>query len=474
MANKDRLRRVSDYVWEYPKEGKMRVPAWLVMSGKILNQVEDGAIEQLKNVASLPGIQLHSIGLPDMHYGYGSPVGGVAALDVKEGGVSPGMTGFDINCGVRLLRTGLKYEDIKSRIPDIIDNLFRKVPSGVGKGGILKISRNDFFDLLTEGVKWAVEKGYAWEEDMEVIEENGHMETSLEGVSQKALERGIKQIGSLGAGNHFLELQVVDRVFGEEAEIMGLREGEVTVLIHTGSRGFGHQICSDYVREIYKNHPEIVAELPDKELVYAPAGSEEEELYLKSMKAAANFAWTNRQMITYWVRQTFRELLDWEDVEIVYDVAHNIVKQEKHSIEGRKRLVNVHRKGATRAFPAGMDEVPRPYRKVGQPVLVPGSMGTASWVLVGTEKAMEWTFGSTVHGAGRVMSRHRAIKSFTDSQIRNQLAKQGIYARGATKRVLAEEAPQAYKDVDEVIESVEGAGISRKVARLRPVGVMKG
>ena len=474
MADKNRLRKINDYVWEYPQEGQMNVPAWLVMSRNILERVEEGAIDQLKNVASLPGIQLHSIGLPDMHYGYGSPVGGVAALDVKEGGISPGMTGFDINCGVRLLRTGLAYRDIQKKIPHLIDELFKSVPSGVGRGGKLNIKMNDFLDVLSEGVKWAVENGYATKEDTSVIEEHGSMETSIEGISQKAIKRGIGQLGSLGAGNHFLEIQYIEEVYGKEAEVFGLAPGEVTILIHTGSRGFGHQVCSDYVRELYEAYPDIVESLPDKELVYAPAGSDEAELYLKSMKAAANFAWTNRQLITYWVRQAFKKVLDWDDVSIVYDLSHNIVKQEEYKINGKKKLLNVHRKGATRAFPAGREEVPKPYRKAGQPVFVPGSMGTASYVLVGTEKAMEWTFGSTAHGSGRQLSRHSATKKFSDAQIKNQLSKLGIYVRSASKGVLSEEAPQAYKDVNEVVESVHNAGISRKVAKLRPVGVMKG
>ncbi len=470
---KERIRKISDYVWEYPKEGEMNVPALLIMSKSILDSVEEGAIQQLRNVSMLPGIQLHSIGMPDMHYGYGAPVGGVVAFS-KEGGVSPGMTGFDINCGVRLLRTGVKYGEIKGKIKDLVDNIFKLVPAGVGKKGILKISRNDFYDLVTEGVDWAIQKGYASERDRLFIEENGRMETDLEGVSMKAIQRGIGQIGTLGAGNHFLEIQVVEKAFSDKAEMMGIREGEVTILIHTGSRGFGHQICSDYVREIYRQHPEIAKSLPDRELVYAPHGSDLFHLYLKSMKAAANFAWVNRQIITHYAREAWRNVIGEGEPEIVYDVAHNIIKEEKYKIDGKTMKLWVHRKGATRAFGPGRDGIPHEYSGIGQPVLIPGSMGTASWVMVGTETASKMTFSSIAHGAGRVLSRRKSVQKYTDKQIREMLAGMGIYARGATKHVLSEEAPQAYKDVDEVIESCVGAGIAEKVARLRPVGVMKG
>ena len=470
---KEKLSKVSEFMWEYPKEDDMRVPALVVMSEKLLGNLEDGAIKQLKNVATLPGIKSHSIGMPDMHYGYGAPVGGVAAFS-KEGGVSPGMTGFDINCGVRLLRTGLPYDEAKGKIKSLIDEVFKLVPAGVGKKGVLKIPRNDFYDLISEGIDWAIERGYATEQDKMFIEENGKMETDLEGISMKALQRGIGQIGTLGAGNHFLEIQAVDQTFSEKAEAMGLKEGEITVLIHTGSRGFGHQICADYVKQIYTEYPEIVESLPDKELVYAPHGSELFHLYLKSMKAAANFAWVNRQLITYYFRKAWKKVVGEGEPELVYDLAHNIVKEEKYKINGKTMKLWVHRKGATRAFGPGREGIPEKYSRTGQPVLIPGSMGTASWVMVGTDHAKQMTFSSIAHGAGRSLSRRKSVEKFSDVQIKDMLEKRGIYAKGATAHVLSEEAPQAYKDVDEVIESCVGAGIAEKVARLKPLGVMKG
>ncbi|WP_449295438.1 RtcB family protein [Palaeococcus pacificus] len=418
--------------------------------------------------------------MPDGHQGYGFPIGGVAAFDAREGVISPGGVGYDINCGVRLVRTNLKKDEVRPRIKQIIDTLFKNVPSGLGSKGRVRLQWTQLDDVLADGAKWAVDNGYGWNEDLEHLEEGGRMEGANPSyVSQKAKQRGAPQLGSLGSGNHFLEVQYVDEIYDEEvAKAYGLFKGQVVVMIHTGSRGLGHQVASDYLRIMEKANRKYNIPWPDRELVSLPFESEEGQRYFSAMKAAANYAWANRQMITHWVRESFEEVFKQkaEDLEmsIVYDVAHNIAKLEEHEINGKKVKVVVHRKGATRAFPPGHESVPKAYRDVGQPVLIPGSMGTASYILAGTEGAMKESFGSTCHGAGRLMSRHAATRTWRGDRVERELLQRGIYVRAASKRVVAEEAPGAYKSVDNVVNVVHKAGIAKLVARMRPMGVAKG
>lgn len=480
---KEKLKKIRDCVWELPKGTKacMRVPARIFLSEKLLQQVEEGAIEQVANVACLPGIYKHSLAMPDMHFGYGFPIGGVAALDFEKGGLSPGGIGFDINCGVRLLRTNLSVKDIENKLDDLVEAIFRNVPSGVGRGGKVKLSKAQLLEAIRYGAKWAVEHGYGLESDLKHLEEGGCLEyANPDKVSEKALKRGAPQLGSLGAGNHFLEIQQVAEIYQPEiAKKFGITHvGQVCIMIHTGSRGFGHQVCSDYIRILENAFRSELSKLPDRELVYAPAGTKECEDYFQAMCCAANFAWCNRQMITHWVRESFIQVLGMKQeeigLEVVYDVAHNIGKIEIHKIDGEKRKVYVHRKGATRAFGPGSPDIPADYQDVGQPVLVPGDMGTASYVLVGTRQAEEETFSSVCHGAGRVLSRHAALRRFRGERIKAELGKRGIIVRSATWKVLAEEAPDVYKDIHEVVRVCEAAGISKTVAKLLPMGVVKG
>ncbi len=480
-----KLNRISEYVWEISKGTipGMKVPGRVFASEKLVQKMyRDRTLLQAAGVACLPGIYKYSIVLPDGHEGYGFPIGGVAALDAEEGAISPGGIGYDINCGVRLVRTNLRIEDVRPRIREVVDTLFRNVPSGVGSSGLVRIkTQSELDEVLKLGAKWAVEHGYGVEEDLEVLEENGCMESADPSkVSNTAKKRGMPQLGSLGSGNHFLEVQVVDEIYNPDvAKVFGIEEvGQICVMIHTGSRGLGHQVCSDYLREMERRFKHLVKNLPDRELIYAPIQSELAHDYFAAMSAAANFAWCNRQMIVHWVRESFEQVFkkDWESLEmyIVYDVAHNIAKLEEHEVDGKKVKVYVHRKGATRAFPKGHKDIPSKYRNVGQPVLIPGSMGTASYVLVGTEIAMQQTFGSTAHGAGREMSRSQAIKRFRGSEVAKRLERQGIYVHGASWRGIAEEAPEAYKDIDEVVKTSDRVGIAKAVARLRPIGVVKG
>ncbi len=453
----------------------MRVPLRVYGTEEVVRSIEETAIQQGKNVATLPGIMKYSIMLPDAHQGYGFPIGGVAAFDTEEGVISPGGVGFDINCGVRIVLTNLTYEDVKKRLRVLVDELYRRVPAGLGSQGRIRLTKGELLDVMTEGVEWAVDKGYAWERDLERIEEYGKMEgADPDEISEEAIRRGAPQLGSLGSGNHFLEVQRVDRIFHPDiAERFGLFKNQVVVMIHTGSRGFGHQIASDHLKVMERAMRKYGIEVPDKQLASVPFQSEEAQRYFGAMKAAVNFAFTNRQLITYWVRESFRTVFgeDPEDLgmDILYDVAHNIAKVEEH---GGKELV-VHRKGATRAF-VNRDEVPRLYRETGHPVLIPGSMGTASYVLVGTDIALKETFGSTCHGAGRVLSRTKAKKVWRGEKLMEELEKKGTLVRAVSMRVLAEEAPGAYKDVDAVVESVRVAGISEPVSRNVPIGVVKG
>ena len=449
-----------------------------LLNEKLLNDIEDEAIQQGINVATyLPGILKRSIMLPDAHTGYGFSIGGVAAVDGEKGCISPGGIGFDINCGVRLLATKLKKADVEPKIKDILEALFKNVPSGVGSESKLSLSKEELNKVLTNGTKWAVENKLGTEDDREHCESNGTMEgADPSKVSDRAKTRGHKQLGTLGAGNHFLEVQYVDEIYDKDiAEKFGIHEkGQVTVMIHCGSRGLGHQVCSDYLRKMEDTYPDVISKLPEKDLIYAPLGSKLAEDYFAAMKASANYAWCNRHIIAHWVRESFNQLFGKQEIKTVYDVAHNIAKEETHEIDGVKRKVIMHRKGATRSFPAGHPEVPKAYRSVGQPVLIPGSMGTASYVLVGTEKGMKETFGSTAHGAGRVMSRHGATKLFRGEKVKADLEKQHIYIKCASWKGISEEAPQVYKDIDEVVKVTVGAGIAKAVARLKPIGVVKG
>ncbi len=478
------LRKIDTCKYEIPVDQKygMRVPGVIYANESIIDGIRnDDSLKQVINVSTLPGIIKASLAMPDIHLGYGFPIGGVAAFDFDDGIISPGGVGYDINCGVRLIRTNFNEKDIRPKIREIIDTIFDNVPSGVGREGKLKLSRDKFENILSDGVKSVVEQGYGWERDKDRIEEGGTIKfADRSKVSNKARERGFSQLGSLGAGNHFLEVQVVDKIYNKEiAKKFGIdEEGQVTIMVHTGSRGFGHQVATDYIEVMEDAMNKYSIKVPDRQLASAPIKSKEGENYIGAMGAAANFGFSNREFITHWIRESFEKVTgqNAEDagMDIVYDVAHNIAKIEKHNVNGKNMEVVVHRKGATRSFPAGREEISGIYRETGHPVIIPGTMGTASYVLVGTEKSLSETFGSTCHGSGRVMSRSKAVKSYTEQSVRNDLAKKGVYVRAATKYVLQEEVPYAYKDVNEVAKSVSCAGISDIVARLRPIGVMKG
>jgi tRNA-splicing ligase RtcB len=458
----------------------MKVPVTIYANELLVSKmVTDRTIDQAANVATLPGVRKHVVVLPDGHEGYGFPVGGVAATDSEEGVISPGGVGYDINCGVRLVRTNLTEKDLQPKLKDLVNELFRSIPSGVGSEGAIRLTKSELDDLLVTGVKWAVERGYGTQHDAEVCEENGTMKgADPASVSDTARRRGAPQLGSLGSGNHFLEVQKIDKIFDERAaKAMGIEnEGQLTVLIHCGSRGFGHQICTDYLRVSEAALRRYGISLPDRELACVPNNSKEGENYRKAMYSALNFAWANRQMITHWTRKTFEKVFGGNlEMDLVYDVAHNIAKVERHSIDGEgTRDVVVHRKGATRAFPAGMEQVPTKYRGLGQPVIIPGSMGTASWILLGGKNSMDLSFGSTAHGAGRTMSRSAAKRRYTPEGVRGTLESRGIYVKALTREGVVEETPEAYKDVDAVAEVSHELGIATKVARLVPIGVIKG
>jgi len=442
--------------------------------------LSDRTIMQAKNVSSIPGIVGQSIVLPDGHEGYGFPVGGVAAMDAEEGMISPGGVGYDINCGVRLLRSNLTEKDVRSKLKELVTDLFSSIPSGVGSKGSVKLTPSQLDEVLVKGVNWAIDNGYGSSDDADVCEENGQIQNADPNkVSDKARKRGAPQLGSLGSGNHFLEVQKVAEVHDEEAaNRMGLKEGTITVLIHCGSRGFGHQVCSDYLRVAEQAMSKYDIDLPDRELACVPNNSEEGESYRAAMFSALNFAWSNRQMLTHWTRKSIERVFNQSesdlDMKLVYDVAHNIAKVEKHKVDGKERKVVVHRKGATRAFPANRDEIPSKYRDLGQPVLVPGSMGTASWVLLGQPNSMDLSFGSTAHGAGRTMSRTKARRNFSEEDVKKSLNDKGIFIKALTRDGVVEETPQAYKDVDAVVNVSHNLGIATKVAKLVPIGVIKG
>jgi tRNA-splicing ligase RtcB (3'-phosphate/5'-hydroxy nucleic acid ligase) len=478
------LERIDACRWRIPQSYKpgMRVDGIIYADDKLINAIrQDKSPEQVANVACLPGIVGHSLAMPDIHWGYGFCIGGVAATDPEEGGViSPGGVGYDINCGVRLIRTDLARAEVQPRIEQIVNQLFDTVPCGVGRGGRVKFNRGEWRRLMAEGSRFVVESGFGWDSDLAVTEAGGCLEHAKpDYVSDRALERGADQCGTLGSGNHFLEVQVVDEIADPvAAAALGLSLGQITIMIHSGSRGLGYQVCEDSLMDLRHVPEKYGIELPDRQLVCAPVHSKEGQHYLGAMQAAANFAWANRQIMTHLAREVFSNIFhrppELLGMRLVYDVAHNIAKMEQYEVDGKLRTLCVHRKGATRAFPAGHPEIPLPYRNVGQPVLVPGDMGRSSWVLVGQSGAMEQTFGSCCHGAGRLMSRGAAIRAAKGRSIEKELAGRGVIARARGRTGLAEEQPEAYKDVSEVAQAVAAAGISRKVARLRPIGVIKG
>jgi len=478
----EKIRRIDETKIEIPIDYKqgMRVKGIIYVDETLQKDLEDQSIDQVANVATLPGIVGSSMAMPDVHTGYGFAIGGVAAFDLKEGIVSPGGVGYDINCGVRLLKSNLLREDVLTKMKDLVSILYNEIPSGVGSKGRVRLGPDDERKILLKGARWAVEQGFGDASDLEKIESGGCIDgadPSL--ISKKAYERGRSQQGTLGSGNHFLEVQYIDEIYDEKAaNSLGFFLGQVTVMIHTGSRGFGHQVCTDFLEVMEKAAGKYKIELSDKELACAPFNSPEARDYLASMRAAANYAWANRQCIMHWTREAFFKVFSISPkklgMELIYDVAHNIAKIEEHEVNGRKMKLIVHRKGATRAFPPGHPELPEIYRPLGQPVLIPGDMGRASYVLLGTEKAMKETFGSTCHGAGRIMSRHQAIKKAKGRAIWREMEDKGIIVRSAGRETLAEEMSEAYKDISNVVEVVHKAGISKKVARLRPIGVIKG
>ncbi len=478
----EKLKRIDNTRIEIPVDYRqgMKVKGIVYVDEVLQKELETQSIDQVANVATLPGIVGASMAMPDIHTGYGFAIGGVAAFDLKDGIVSPGGVGYDINCGVRLLRSNLLKEDVLPKMKDLISVLYNEIPSGLGSKGKVRLGADDQRKILLKGARWAVEQGFGDAADLEKIESGGCIEgadPSL--ISNKAYERGRAQQGTLGSGNHFLEVQYVDEIYDEKAaNSLGLFRDQITVMIHTGSRGFGHQVCTDFLEVMERAVRKYNIELPDKELACAPFESPEARDYLAAMRAAANYAWANRQCIMHWAREAFFRIFNLSPgkigMELIYDVAHNIAKIEEHTVNGKKMKLVVHRKGATRAFPPGHPELPAIYRPIGQPVLIPGDMGRASYVLLGTEKAMKETFGSTCHGAGRLMSRHQAIKRAKGRAIWREMEDKGIIVRAAGRETLAEEMSEAYKDVSNVVDVVHNAGISKKVVRLRPLGVIKG
>jgi len=470
--------KINDYSYEVPAEGDMKVPLKIFASEKLMkNMMNDKCIQQGMNVACLPGIQGWSIMMPDAHQGYGFSIGGVAAFDLETGVISPGGIGFDINCGVRVVATNLTKEEVSPVIQDLLDTLYKVIPSGVGKEAEQRLSDEDLDQILKKGAKYLVEQGMGTQDDLDHCEANGSLEDAKpENVPRRAKSRGRRQLGTLGAGNHFLEIQVVDEIFDEKtAKIFGItKPGQILFMIHCGSRGLGHQVASDYLRMMEEEYPELIEKLPEKDLAYAPINSNIAKQYYGAMCAAANFAWANRHKISNETKNVFKMFFPKAEFRAIYDVAHNIAKKETHLINGVKKEVLVHRKGATRAFGPGNPELPAAYREIGQPVLIPGSMGTASYILVGTNEGMETSFGSTAHGAGRLMSRFVAKKKYDGQEIKDDLASKGITLKVGSVRGVADEAPGAYKDIDEVIKVSHDAKIGNMVAKVLPLGVIKG
>ena len=478
------IKKIDDYTWELPKDYKkgMVVPARIIATEKILNAMDDGVFEQVSNVASMPGVQKYALCMPDGHWGYGFPIGGVAAFDAEEGIISPGSIGFDINCGMRLITTNLSYDEVKPKIKLLIDSLFKEVPSGVGSSGALKLSKKNFIEIAENGVEWCVENGYAWKKDLEHIEDYGKISNAdMSNVSERAIKRGFNQVGTLGSGNHYLEIQVVppENIFDKNlAQKFGIEQNKVCIMVHTGSRGFGHQIATDYLKLFGKAMNKYNLKVNDKELACAPFQSEEGQKYFSAMACGANMAFVNRQIITNTLRNVFSKIFNREaedmEMNLVYDVAHNIAKVEKYKINGEIKPLIVHRKGATRSFGPGRKELPEKYQETGQPVIIGGSMETGSYLLVGTKKAEETTFGSTAHGSGRVMSRHKAKENVRGEDVQKRMHEKGIYVRSSSMSGLAEESGSAYKNINDVVETVHDAKISLKVAAMKPIGNIKG
>ncbi|MDD2703192.1 MAG: RtcB family protein [Candidatus Omnitrophica bacterium] len=478
------LEKIDNYRWRLPKSYKpgMRVPGIIYADEKLLKDIRhDKALEQVANVAFLPGIVKSSLAMPDIHWGYGFSIGGVAATDIDEGGViSPGGVGFDINCGVRMVKTNLRFEDVRDKMKDLVASLFSNVPAGVGSEGDIRVSQREEKDILIKGAKWAVEKGYGTAEDLECTEEYGAIQgADPAAVSERAFERGKKQSGTLGSGNHFIEVQVIDQLYDRDVcDALGFDLGQVTIMIHSGSRGLGYQICDDYTKSMLRCLEKYHINVPDRQLACAPVNSPEGRAYLAAMKCAANYAWANRQCLMHLTRRAFEKVfaMSWQKMGmgLIYDVCHNIAKIEKHTVDGQEKTLCVHRKGATRAFAPGHPALPERYKKTGQPVIIPGDMGRNSYLLVGTQKAMEDTFGSTCHGAGRVKSRTAATRTIDAGQLLKELSAKGIIVMASGRGTLVEEAPQAYKDVNDVVDVVHNAGIAKRVCRMRPLGVIKG
>jgi len=482
MMSTEKLRRIDSNRLEIPKGYKagMHTNGVIYLDKTLEKNLEPKAIDQVANVAMLPGIVGSSIAMPDIHTGYGFTIGGVAAFDLKEGVISPGGVGYDINCGVRLLKTELTKKEISHNIKDLIEGLYATIPAGVGSKGNLCLSAKDYRKVLVSGSRWVVEQGYGNNEDIDHTESQGCLEgADPDLISKRAYERGREQLGTLGSGNHFTEIQYVDEIYDETtASSLGLFKDQITIMIHTGSRGFGHQVCTDFLEVMKRSANKHNITLPDRELACAPFDSPEARDYMSAMRAAANYAWANRQLIMHWVNESFMRILkagpNMLGMSLVYDVAHNIAKVEEHIVNGKTKKLIVHRKGATRAFPPGHPDLPEIYRKTGQPVIIPGDMGRASFILVGTPKSMKESFGSTCHGAGRALSRNQAVKKAKGRAIWREMEDMGIIVRATGKRTLAEEMPEAYKDASNVVNVVHNAGLSEKVAKLRPLGVIKG
>jgi tRNA-splicing ligase RtcB (3'-phosphate/5'-hydroxy nucleic acid ligase) len=477
-----KLDRLEEYLWEIPRQGGMRVPGRIYASEKLMADLkDDNCLRQVMNVAHLPGIVGYSLAMPDIHWGYGFPIGGVAAVSLDEGVISPGGVGYDINCGVRLVQTGLVFEQIKDKLTRIVEALFSVIPSGVGsEGAIAKLSKQDEKRLLRDGARWAVSEGYGCQDDLSYMEEGGRLATADAAlISDRALERGLKQVGTLGSGNHFLEIGRVEEIYlPQVADTLRLFPDQIVILIHTGSRGLGYQICEDSLKVMSKAMTKYGISLPDRQLACTPIQSPEGQDYLAAMAAAANYAWANRQVIMSQAEKAFMKALNIGPKDLgfslLYDVCHNIAKIEDHVVDGKKRRLCVHRKGATRAFAPGHPQIPADYQNIGQPVLIPGDMGRYSYLSVGTETAMKKTFGSTCHGAGRTMSRAQSKKQSQTMDIDQEMARRGVVARYQGRGTMAEEMPHAYKDVADVVETMDHAGVSKRVARFRPVGVIKG
>ncbi|MBD3197472.1 MAG: RNA-splicing ligase RtcB [Candidatus Lokiarchaeota archaeon] len=478
ITPKTLMARVSGRIMKF----QMKVPVHIYVNEQILNEIQkDRTLEQISNVACLPGIAKHAIALSDAHQGYGFCIGTVAGTYENEGLISPGGVGYDINCGVRLLRTNLDEKEVREVTIDLLNKIYTKIPSGLGSKGKIKITNNNLDRLIENGLNWTLEKNYAIENDLICCEDKGCLEgANANLVSNKAKKRGISQLGSLGSGNHFIEIQKVETIYNERiAKVMGInRKGQIMLMIHTGSRAFGHQICTDSIRTMEKAMKDYEIYIPDRELSGTLANSNEAQNYLSQMACAANFGFCNRQIITYWIRKAFEEIFNQNfedlDINLIYDVCHNILKKEEHEVNGKKEKLNIHRKGATRAFPPGHPVLPMKYKTIGQPVLIPGTMGSASYLCVGKEESMNLTFGSTAHGAGRVMSRSKASKNYWGKDVQKELMNKGVYIKASSLKIIAEEAPEVYKDINQIIKISEHLGIIEKIVKLRPIGVVKG